>query len=400
MSTTLHKDLTGADLHVNKEHTHVKAEITDFPVLIPGTGNGDVVGPASATDNAIVRADGVTGKLVQDSSVIIDDTGKVGIGTEQFTNDLLYPWATGGMVTTKVAIEGLKSGGVDLLSMVLLLLDSDGRPVAAFSDAGRMDLVDFSGRGAVAVLYNQGAAVNDELAGHYAFGARNSAGDMNTVAYISAYVSNIAATDMDSKMLFAIQAHKDTSAGYSQPNLGMTLDKDGLSIDGTLTVGGILISAAGLALIDDANAAAQLATLGLTPAYCSVGSSVNVSVVNNAEATIPFNSEVEDTTNMHSTVTNPERVVITSPGVYECVAMIRWNQAFTGVAQISLKKVGALIGVGYNAINPAQYDFQTVTAIDRFAANDYVVLNIYQNSSGAQELYAPDTTFKVVKISN
>ena len=36
-----------------------------------------VLGPATATDNAITRYDGITGKLVQDSSVTIDDTGKV-----------------------------------------------------------------------------------------------------------------------------------------------------------------------------------------------------------------------------------------------------------------------------------------------------------------------------------
>lgn len=36
-------------------------------------GSGDVVGPASATDNAIVRFDGTTGKLVQDSYVTLGD---------------------------------------------------------------------------------------------------------------------------------------------------------------------------------------------------------------------------------------------------------------------------------------------------------------------------------------
>ena len=45
-----------------------------------GGGSGDVVGPASATDNAIVRFDGTTGKLVQNSGATIDDSGNVGIG--------------------------------------------------------------------------------------------------------------------------------------------------------------------------------------------------------------------------------------------------------------------------------------------------------------------------------
>lgn len=38
-------------------------------------GSGDVVGPSSATDNAIARFDTTTGKLIQNSTVTISDTG-------------------------------------------------------------------------------------------------------------------------------------------------------------------------------------------------------------------------------------------------------------------------------------------------------------------------------------
>lgn len=40
-------------------------------------GGGDVVGPASATDNAIARYDLTTGKLLQDSGVTISDGGEI-----------------------------------------------------------------------------------------------------------------------------------------------------------------------------------------------------------------------------------------------------------------------------------------------------------------------------------
>ena len=40
-----------------------------------------VTGAASSTDNAIARFDGTTGKLVQNSSVTITDSGNIGIGT-------------------------------------------------------------------------------------------------------------------------------------------------------------------------------------------------------------------------------------------------------------------------------------------------------------------------------
>ncbi len=41
------------------------------------SGSGDVVGPGSATDNAVVRFDSTTGKLVQNSAVTIDDSGNI-----------------------------------------------------------------------------------------------------------------------------------------------------------------------------------------------------------------------------------------------------------------------------------------------------------------------------------
>jgi hypothetical protein len=40
-------------------------------------GPGDVNGPASATDNAVARFDGTTGKLIQNSVVLVSDTGAV-----------------------------------------------------------------------------------------------------------------------------------------------------------------------------------------------------------------------------------------------------------------------------------------------------------------------------------
>lgn len=44
----------------------------------PGSGAiGDVTGPGSSTDNAIARFDGITGKIIQNSVVVIDDLGNL-----------------------------------------------------------------------------------------------------------------------------------------------------------------------------------------------------------------------------------------------------------------------------------------------------------------------------------
>ena len=63
----------------------------DIPILNSGktalewsstSSLGHVVGPASSTDNAVPRYDGTTGKLIQDSGVIVDDSDNIsGVGT-------------------------------------------------------------------------------------------------------------------------------------------------------------------------------------------------------------------------------------------------------------------------------------------------------------------------------
>lgn len=49
----------------------------DVTINATAGGSGDVVGPASATDNAIARYDLTTGKLIQNSTAILDDLGNL-----------------------------------------------------------------------------------------------------------------------------------------------------------------------------------------------------------------------------------------------------------------------------------------------------------------------------------
>jgi hypothetical protein len=59
-----------------------------------GSGNlavGDVVGPGSATDNAIVRFDSTTGKLVQNSAATVSDDGIIRSATNSGANAVSVP---------------------------------------------------------------------------------------------------------------------------------------------------------------------------------------------------------------------------------------------------------------------------------------------------------------------
>jgi len=52
------------------------------PTFQASSSTGDVVGPASATDNALARFDSSTGKLLQDSTVIVTDDGEMTNGSQ------------------------------------------------------------------------------------------------------------------------------------------------------------------------------------------------------------------------------------------------------------------------------------------------------------------------------
>ncbi|MBI1272908.1 MAG: hypothetical protein GC131_02340 [Alphaproteobacteria bacterium] len=55
------------------------------------SGSGDVVGPASSTDNTLVRFDSTTGKLLQGSGITVDDSSNVtGVGTIGVSNTATF----------------------------------------------------------------------------------------------------------------------------------------------------------------------------------------------------------------------------------------------------------------------------------------------------------------------
>jgi hypothetical protein len=67
---------------------------------VPGvSGSGDVNGAASSTDNALARFDGTTGKLIQNSTATLSDTGA--LDTANVTADY-YAWDTAAAVTPGV----------------------------------------------------------------------------------------------------------------------------------------------------------------------------------------------------------------------------------------------------------------------------------------------------------
>lgn len=66
------------------------------------SGTGDVVGPASATDNAVARFDTTTGKLIQNSVVTVSDTGEMA-GIYSVETSRIKGTPTGGL---NISVDG------------------------------------------------------------------------------------------------------------------------------------------------------------------------------------------------------------------------------------------------------------------------------------------------------
>ena len=76
-------------LNINDMKLYCENSSGAVTLLASAAGSsGDVVGPASSTDNAVVRFDGTTGKLVQNSGVTIDDSGNMVISVNSATDAL------------------------------------------------------------------------------------------------------------------------------------------------------------------------------------------------------------------------------------------------------------------------------------------------------------------------
>ena len=84
-------DLAPGELAINNNDGKLFYEDSSGVVQVLATkagASGDVVGPASATDNAVARYDGTTGKIIQNSAVTIADDGATVIAANSASDGL------------------------------------------------------------------------------------------------------------------------------------------------------------------------------------------------------------------------------------------------------------------------------------------------------------------------
>lgn len=115
-----------------------------FEMVVP-SGAGDVVGPASSTDNALARFDGAGGKTLQNSAIIIGDTVNGAADASGYASQNTGPLAgfrnavlNGAMMVSQRATSFTSTGSAnndDVYTLDRWLLLSDGNDIVDVSQA-------------------------------------------------------------------------------------------------------------------------------------------------------------------------------------------------------------------------------------------------------------------------
>ena len=219
---------------------------------VAGSGSGDVVGPASATDNALARFDGTTGKLIQNSVVTVDDTtgNMAGVGTLTVSGALTY-----GSVTLTNNVTG--TGKMVLDSSPILVTPNLGTPST---------LVGTNITGTASGLTAGTVTTNANLTGDVTSVGNATAitsnvivdADINSSAAIAdtklatistaSKVSNSATTATSANTASAIVA-RDASGNFSAGTITASLSGNATNVTGTVAVanGGTGLTALGSA---------------------------------------------------------------------------------------------------------------------------------------------------------
>ena len=120
---------------------------------------------------------------------------------------------------------------------------------------------------------------------------------------------------------------------------------------------------------------------------CWVYPSVNLSVANNSETAVGFDSEIVDVGNLHDTVTNNSRITVPAgavKGLWVVHGHVDWAQNGTGNREARLYKNGATF-LGRCSTVPSATDFVTDYvwgAVLAPVAGDYFEMKVTQTSGG------------------
>jgi len=181
-----------------------------------GGGTGDVVGPASSTDNAIVRFDGTTGKLIQNGVSIETDAGEILAGNGSYTNP-----AFSFISDSTVGFYG----GVDFLGIA-----ASNIPIGQFTGTQNFGLPTFDFIGASALLGSVSINASTPITTNYNLQPSDCfLGVTDTSVPLTITLNHTNTAYYIGRMIYI----KDETGGAATNNI--TIDGGGFLIDGQAT---------------------------------------------------------------------------------------------------------------------------------------------------------------------
>jgi hypothetical protein len=163
-----------------------------------------------------------------------------------------------------------------------------------------------------------------------------------------------------------------------------------LDIDGATDIGAAIVDA-DLFIIDDGaggtnrkTTASRLKTYTSPDISCRVYNSGNQTISNATWTDLTFDSELYDTDTMHDTSSNTNRITFTTAGVYVVSAHVNWTAGTTADRFVGIQHTQTS-GTSYIALQHGSATAlvgameQSVAVVAKFAASDYVTMQVRHN---------------------
>jgi len=225
--------------------TSGQALITDGSGVLSWStaASGDVYGPASATDNAVARYDGTTGKIIQNSAVTIGDDGATVIAANSSSDGLrITQVGSGNALTvedsanpdaTPVVIDSSGRGVFGYTSFLQVNTYSANEPLSVYGASGQgIQIGDFGANQFAGGLnfgksrsgtIGTGTVVNSgDALGNIIFNGFNGSAYNQAATIVAAVDETPGTNDMPGRLVFST-----TADGASSPTERMRIDNAG-----------------------------------------------------------------------------------------------------------------------------------------------------------------------------
>ena len=376
--TGAHKDLVGIQLHISMIQTGVGDPNATVTAGIIGEAYWDTVNNKLYIAEAATDSDWINEASAFDTLAEVLANGNVTGGTD------IVVQTTDKITITDAPVLGTDATNKDYVDGQVATSDALDEVLAIGNTTGGTDIVVSTGD--VITVTDAPVAGTDGTNKTYVDGenaTQDTAIGLNTTHRASAGI--------DHSDVVLNNTHR-TSDGSDHSFLDQSVVSGASPLFATQTPADNSTKAATTEYVDDAVAAVTIPDIS-----CKVKKSTGQTISNNTATIATWNTETYDTDGMHDNVTNNSRITIKTAGKYHFSCYGAWTGNSTGSRIIDFLKNGTSMAMTqYVPISKAQH---TTSYVGDFAVNDYVEIEVTQDSGGDLSFLSGQRYFEGHKIN-